>query len=216
MNGPKNVGAEDGVTAPNSAPASLTAAVGEVRDSIIGPLSVAECQTLAEVAAATTATRALEVGHYLGLSTAVLLSALPDGCELVTIDHHQGDYWCPSTSFHTFSENVAPFAGAREFLALNEDMRTALPGLSGAFGFVFYDADHTASAVADFWDLAADLLATDSTLLFDDADWAEQSTLRGLAEADGFEVVTAKPFKRGGNDKHDPTTYTLEIMRRGS
>ena len=93
-------------------------------------------------------------------------------------------------------------------------MRTALSELLGTFGFVFYDADHTAAAVADFWDLAVDLLDDDCTLVFDDADWAEQSTLRSLAEADGFEVVTDIPFRRGDGDKRDPSTYTLEVMLR--
>jgi predicted O-methyltransferase YrrM len=170
---------------------------------------------LGEVASATTSDRALEVGHYLGLSTAVLLTSLPDGCELVTIDHHQGDDWCPVTSFDEFNDNVAPYVGGRRFTAINQDMAEALPELLGRFGFVFYDADHTASAVAEFWDLAAGLLDDSCTLVFDDADWAEQSTLRTLAEADGFKVVTADPFVRGDKDKHSADTYTLEIMVRG-
>jgi predicted O-methyltransferase YrrM len=184
-------------------------------DQIVGPLSVAECDKLAEVAAATTAKSALEVGHYLGLSTAVLLSSLPADVHLVTIDHHQGDEWCPPTSFDEFNANVAPYVGERKFTAINEDMREALPDLLGRFGFCFYDADHTASAVADFWDLAAGLLEPECTLVFDDADWVEQSTLRGLAEADGFVVVTDVEFYRPSGDKHDPLTYTLEVMRRG-
>jgi predicted O-methyltransferase YrrM len=186
-----------------------------MRDSIEGPLSVAECDALAELAAATTAKRALEVGHLFGLSTAVLLTSLPADCELVTVDHHQGDDWCPATSFDVFSGNVAPYVGDRLFVAINADMRVALPGLSDGFGFCFYDADHTAEAVADFWDLAADLFDDDCTLVFDDADWAEQSTLRTLAEADGFVVVTDREFYRPSGDKHDPATYTLEVMRRG-
>lgn len=180
-----------------------------------GPLSVGECEALAQIAAATTAKSALEVGHYLGLSTAVLLSSLPADVHLVTIDHHRGDDWCPATSFDTFNENVAPFVGDRRFTAINDDMREALPGLLGRFGFVFYDADHTAAAVADFWELAAGLLEPECTLVFDDADWVEQSTLRGLAEADGFQVVTDMPFYRPEGDKDDPETYTLEVMRRG-
>ena len=185
-----------------------------MRELIEGPLSVAECDKLAELAAATTAKRALEVGHYLGLSTAVLLSSLPKSVELVTIDHHQGDQWCPDTEFDTFTKNVAPFVGDRAFTAMNEDMVTALPKLDGTYGFCFYDADHTAAAVAEFWRAAADLLDQDCTLVFDDADWAEQSTLRGLAEADGFVVVTDREFYRPSGDKHDPETYTLEVMRR--
>jgi len=187
----------------------------QFRSEITGALSIAECVTLADVAAGTTATQALEVGHYLGLSTAVLLSSLPDGCELVTIDHHQGDQWSGGTSFATFLDNVDPLIGGRTFSALNADMRQAIPALTGEFDFVFYDADHTATAVADFWDLAAPLLADRCTLVFDDADWAEQSTLRGLAKASGFVVVTGREFVRGGGDKDNPETYTLEVMRRG-
>lgn len=186
-----------------------------LRGQIAGPLSVAECQALAKLAASTTTTRALEVGHYLGLSTAVLLDSLPPGCELVTIDHHRGDEWCPATSADEFLANVDPFIGDRLFVFVNDDMRSALADVGSGFGFVFYDADHTASAVADFWDLAAGLLAERCVLVFDDADWAEQGTLRSLAEADGFEVVTGHAFYRGDHDKHDPATYTLEVMQRG-
>jgi predicted O-methyltransferase YrrM len=186
-----------------------------LRGQITGALSVAECVKLGEVASATTAASALEVGHYLGLSTAVLLTSLPTDVHLVTIDHHQGDAWSGGTSVDEFTANVAPYVGDRKFTAINDDMRVALPALLGRFGFVFYDADHTAAAVADFWDLAAGLLDESCTLVFDDADWVEQSTLRGLAEADGFQVVTDTPFYRGGGDKHDPLTYTLEVMRRG-
>jgi len=186
-----------------------------LRTQITGALSVAECVKLGEVASATTASRALEVGHYLGLSTAVLLSALPAEVELVTIDHHQGDQWSGGTSVAEFNSNVAPYIGDRSFTVLNQDMRTVIPMLSGQFGFVFYDADHTATAVADFWELAARLMAPDCTLVFDDADWAEQSTMRTLAEDDGFVVVTDQPFVRTSGDKHDPKTYTLEVMRRG-
>lgn len=186
-----------------------------LRKQIPGALSVAECVKLGEIASATTGVQVLEVGHYLGLSTAVLLTSLPVSCELVTIDHHQGDDWSGGTSFETFLDNVAPYVGGRDFDPINEDMRTALPTLGGTFQFVFYDADHTAAAVADFWDLAAGLLDESCTMVFDDADWVEQSTLRTLAEADGFEVVTDTPFHRGEADKHDPETYTLEVMRRG-
>jgi len=189
--------------------------IKEIRRLVIGPLSELECLKLAEIAAATKATRALEVGHYLGLSTSVLLASLPADVEFVTIDHHQGDQWCPGTKFEEFGENVAPYIGDRSFTVLNQDMRTVIPMLSGQFGFVFYDADHTATAVADFWELAARLMAPDCTLVFDDADWAEQSTMRTLAEDDGFVVVTDQPFVRTSGDKHDPKTYTLEVMRRG-
>ena len=186
----------------------------DVLERVGGPMSFAECEALADLAAATTAHAALEVGHYLGRSTSVLLSSLPKWCSLVTIDHHEGDDWCPATSFDTFLDNVTPYVGARKFTALNDDMRDALPQLLGRFGFVFYDGDHTAAAVADFWELAEPLLEDECTLCFDDADWAEQSTLRTLAEDAGFVVVTGREFYRPEDDKDDPLTYTLEVMRR--
>ena len=62
-------------------------------EQIPGPLSVRECDVLAALASSTKASRALEVGHYLGLSTSVLLQSLPARCELITVDHHQGDEW---------------------------------------------------------------------------------------------------------------------------
>lgn len=184
--------------------------------SIPGPLSVRECEALARHAADTDAARVLEVGHYLGLSTAILLDSLPPACELVTIDHHRGDEWCPSTSADDFLANVDPHVGGRAFTFVNDDMLAALPALDGRFGFVFYDADHTAEAVADFWSLVVDLLEPDCTLIFDDADWADQSTLIGLAESVGFVSVRSEPFVRGDGDKHDPQTYTLEVMRRSA
>lgn len=188
----------------------------EVKRKVIGALSVRECQVLAQVASKTHTTRALEVGHYLGLSTAVLLNALPKAVELVTIDHHRGDHWCSPTSIDDFTRNVEPYVGERSFTVVNDDMRAALPALEGTFGFVFYDADHTAEAVADFWALAVDLLEPECTLVFDDADWEDQSTLIGLAESAGFESIRREAFKRYEADKHDPQTYTLEIMRRAS
>ncbi len=198
-------------TVPAPAPHAL---VADIKNDIVGPLSVAECYALADLAAATTAHAALEVGHYLGLSTSVLLTSLPASCSLVTVDHHEGDDWCPATSFDTFLDNVTLYVGQRKFTPIRADMADALPTLLGRFGFVFYDGDHTAAAVADFWELAEPLLEDVCTLVFDDADWVEQSTLRTFAEDAGFEVVTGRPFVRTEGDKHDPDTYTLEVMRR--
>lgn len=190
--------------------------IREVIRSIPGPLSHLESQTLADLASETDATRALEVGHYLGLSTSLLLLGFPPEVEFTTIDHHKGDFWCPATSFDEFMANVEPFVGARRFTPIDRDMADALPKLDGRFGFVFYDADHKKAAVAEFWSHAADLMDDQCTLVFDDADWDDQSTLRRFAEADGFEVVTGRELWRAERrDKGHPDTYTLEIMRRG-
>lgn len=185
-----------------------------LRAELHGALSVAECEWLADLAAGSDATRALEVGHYTGLSTCVLLEALPPDCELVTIDHHRGDLWSGATSPIEYLTTVAPFAGDRPFQFLDQDMRTALPVITEPFGFVFYDADHTAQGVADFWRLAQPLLAHECVLVYDDGDWSEQSTLGTFAVEDGFAPVYRPEFVRYDDDKRDPRTYTLEVLAR--
>lgn len=190
----------------------------QLRVDIKGALSVSECEVLAEHAGMTRARAALEVGHYLGLSTAVLLDALPPDCALVTIDHHMGDENCGVTDVHQFSANVSQHIGERAFRTMFTDMREGLTELLNAspFGFVFYDADHTAIGVQDFWLRARYLLEDDCLLLFDDADWESQALLRKLAEDDGFHSIRSRPFTRSVGDKADDDTYTLEIMRRGA
>lgn len=192
----------------------------QLRVDIKGALSITECEVLAEHARTTRAGAALEVGHYLGLSTAVLLDALPPKCEFVTIDHHMGDDNCGVTDVHQFKANVSPHIGERPFRPAFTDMREALSDLLfqpyGRFGFVFYDADHTAVGVQDFWLRARYLLEDDCLLLFDDADWESQALLRKLAEDDGFHSIRSRPFTRSVGDKADAETYTLEIMRRGA
>ncbi len=185
-----------------------------LRKRIKGALSVSECEVLADLASHTKATRALEVGHYLGLSTTVLLTSLPKACELVTIDHHEGDDWSGVSSAMQFTENIAPYVKGRTYRAITDDMSVALPTLEPAFGFVFYDADHSLQAVKRFWKLALPLLTDECTLIFDDADWEEQGALFGLAEAAGFVSVRSRFFWRGEDDKKDPETYTLEVMIR--
>ncbi len=178
-----------------------------------GPLSDLECEVLAELAAATTARRALEVGHWKGRSTVVLLESLPAECALTTIDWHQGDYWCPATDAEAVKATMVPHVGDRRFVFIDEDMLTA--SLSGTFGFVFYDSNHTEEAVSAWWVKYRELLAPDCTLVWDDADWEEQSILLGLAVADGFRSVRTREFWRCPvDDKHTAETYTLEVMRR--
>ena len=103
-------------------------------------------------------------------------------------------------------------AGDAVMHALHDSLDMA--ALRFDLAFVFYDADHAAEAVAEFWSLVVDLLEPDCTLVFDDADWDEQSTLRDLAAGAKFEMITEEPFVQHPADKHHADTYTLEIMRR--
>lgn len=189
---------------------------GAIRDDVSGALSSLECMKLGSLAQSTSATAALEVGNYFGLSTCVLLSALPRECSLVTIDHHRGDDNCGATQVETFLQNISHYRGERDVTVLTKEMRGALTDLLGAkFGFVFYDADHTETGVADFWARARYLLADECTLVFDDADWPSQHTLVALAENDGFVVQDRPNFWRcETSDKANDDTFTLEVMCR--
>lgn len=186
---------------------------------IAGALSEAECAALGHLARGAEG-HALEVGHYLGRSTAVLLMALPPEVPLVTIDHHHGDDWCPETDVSVFRANVEPFIGDREFMDVEGDMLAVVSGLEQIktfgppYGFVFYDADHSKHAVVDWWNAYRSLLAPSCTLAYDDADWEDQSILGELAKADGFRSIREREFYRGPEDKRDPETFTLEVMQR--
>ncbi len=184
-----------------------------------GPLSEAERIRICKEAAWTTARQALEVGHYLGASTSLLLHSLPSRCSLSTIDHHCGDVSTPEVKYEDFQANTQPYVGDRVFDCFIMDMRDALSKLAVSgwwrYGFVFYDADHTEQGVRDFWQLARGLLADECTLIYDDADWPGQAVLGELAATDGFHSVREREIVRHmPQDKVDPRTFTLEVMRR--
>jgi predicted O-methyltransferase YrrM len=186
---------------------------GQLRDELAGALSATECEVLAELAANAHG-RALEVGHYTGLSSVVLLASLPAEVELVTVDHHRGDAHSGATDPDIYRNTVKPYVGKRHFKQIDADFRDVLPDLYPDFGFVFYDADHSAQGVSDFWRDCKALCLPKCTLVFDDADWSGQSALTVLAEGAGFRSVRTRDFARLTGDKHHPETYTLEVMVR--
>jgi predicted O-methyltransferase YrrM len=180
-----------------------------------GGLSGAECEVLAEWATRATGAHALEVGHYTGLSTSVLLDSLPRGVTLWTVDHHLGDDLCHPTSVREFQENIEPFLG-RVFLELIvEDLRHAHEKVpAGEVGFVFYDAGHDRQTVCEFWELYRDKFGARCILVFDDADWAGMRSLRSAAAYDGFICAESRVSARCMGDKRNIDTYALEIMTR--
>lgn len=169
---------------------------------------------LGALAARSGARRALEVGHFEGRSTAVLLENLPAGCTLTTIDHHGGDRWMPAYSPTAFYANVQPYIN-RPFTFTNADMMLALHDLAPGWDFVFYDADHELLAMSAFWAALEPLLAEHCLVVFDDADWEDQGQLTDLAAAAGFEVIDlGVAWVRHPLDKQDPRTFTLQAMGR--
>ena len=179
-----------------------------------GTFSEAECEALHHLAANSEAQNALEVGHWLGRSTIVLLESLPADCSLTTVDHHKGDPWIPGSEESEFRANIDPYLGERpEFTFVNGDMLKA--PYEGPYDFVFYDADHRQSGFSVWWELIREHLAPECVLCFDDADWPEQAMLHDLAYSDGFRSVRTREFWRDPmNDKGHADTYTLEVMRR--
>jgi predicted O-methyltransferase YrrM len=180
-----------------------------------GALSGFECETLAHWAGYASGVNALEVGHYTGLSTSVLLESLPTGMVLWSVDHHRGDAWSNATEPDAFWGNVSPYFGRIPLAMVIRDFRDGLEFIpEGSVGFVFYDADHDENSVADFWSCVCPLLADPCVLLFDDADWPGMKRLADEALGDGFVRVTERDFHRGGMGKRSSDTYTLEVMLR--
>lgn len=188
-----------------------------IHQDIPGALSLLECMELADAVAGASPLSVLEVGHYLGRSTAVILSSLPMGARFWTVDHHRGDQWAPETEIEDFCRNVEPWRAKRhdvDFLPVYEDCEKWLLGLPEAqkFDLVFYDADHRAAATVAFWDLIRDRLSRRCVFIYDDADWPGSKALELCARSAGYISTRRRELVRNKNDKQDPDTYTLEIL----
>jgi predicted O-methyltransferase YrrM len=184
-----------------------------LRETIQGALSELELTVLGDWSSKAK-TAALEVGHYYGLSTVALLQSLPDGIPLDTVDHHMGDKWAPRSLISMFEKNVIPHVGSRTFQSFSMDFTDASDYLQGPYGFVFYDAAHDVDSCEMFWSLYRGAMSQDCILVFDDADWESMDALRQAALGDDFDTVPVMPRSRKKDDKADPETYTLEVMRR--
>src|SRR5262245_21589933 len=193
-----------------------------VIDETQGLMSAGECLELAYWARQAPDGQALEVGHYTGLSTSVLLASLPAERILHTIDCQD---WRPQAA-DVFERQRARFQRKRTLYVHTDYFQHVLPMLSGPFSFVFYDADHNAATNTWFWQLVRAKLAPRCILVYDDGDWPGQAVLGELAVQDGFARVPHAAFRRaidmGPGDyqtqldraKRDPLTFTLEVMTR--
>jgi hypothetical protein len=141
----------------------------------------------------------------------------------VTIDWRRWRPWAADV----FEEYVPQYVNGRDFHVLVEHYSFAISKIEDPISFVFYDADHTIAGNKYFWDAAAHLLADRCFLIFDDADWESQSTLKGLAIQEGFVKQETRPLARhvapqDGQHWHvlldigkrHPDTFTLEVMVR--
>ena len=196
----------------------------ELIDSTQGLMSAQECEELSRWAQVAPDGIALEVGHYTGLSTCVLLSSLPVDVALVTVDRRVWRPW----SAEVFEKHVPRFVGERQLVVVVEESSVAISRIQDPIGFVFYDADHTSLDNERFWSAVKGKLADQCALVFDDADWEGQSTLGTLAMGDGFIRKESRELFRHVSaegypslqamldaGKRHPDTFTLEVMTRG-
>lgn len=183
-----------------------------------GLLSFSECVELMNWAGACgRLVTALEVGHFRGLSTLMLLRGLPEGSTLVTVDHHRGDvhvargHSSPSAFMSTIGKHgdlldrvklAAAFIPYQQLLTMHP----------GPYDFVFYDGQHTPEDCEEFWRRVQ--LSPNCILCYDDADWECMQRLGELAEADNFKDVTRLVLQRLEDDKNADETYTLRVLRR--
>ena len=158
--------------------------------------------------------RALEVGHYHGLSTCGMVRALADRDDwtLLTVDSHEADCWVGKTEPADFHRNrLEHFDSPRLSVQI---ARSQTLGAPLEFDAVFYDGDH-ADEQRRFTE---QVIASPAVRLFvfDDRDFAVPRECCDLLNASGwFDESPAVERVRGQGDKTNPDTMTLGVFRRG-
>lgn len=177
-----------------------------------GLLSVLECSALYLAVAQYRPHQVLEVGHFLGLSTAVLMKALVSQGRgaLITVDHHKGDAWVPHSPEAPFLQNREKLFPEAVYLPMaSQDLPD---GLIRSCDFLFYDGDHGEEQLR-FVQRASDLGGA-QTIVLDDMDFRFGIECRNWLVEEGWREVTELVPRRGTHDKADADTYTLGIFRR--
>lgn len=178
-----------------------------------GLLSVGELAHLMALAAAEPGPlRILEVGHYLGLSTCGIVTALEgrDDWAMLTVDSHEPDQWVGRTDPRDFERNRREhFDSPKLKVEIGRSQGLTAP-LS--FGFVFYDGDHAEEQRR----FTEEVMASPAvrTLVFDDRDFAVPRECCSMLDAAGW-IDESPPLARLDGDKRNPETMTLGVFRRG-
>ncbi|MHA2069054.1 MAG: class I SAM-dependent methyltransferase [Candidatus Thorarchaeota archaeon] len=192
--------------------------INSIRSHTHGGLSRRECLELYRQVKLHKPMNVLEVGHFRGLSTNIILSALPVGARMLTIDHHKGDKHTPESNPSVFFNNIYKHARPTEVslevcIAAFEDIE--ILNAQKCFDFVFYDAAHNASTCAAFWSWAKPVMRDNCLLLFDDANLeVEMGTLTTLAKEGLFKDITSLPIESRGTPKFASETYSIMVMQR--
>ena len=156
--------------------------------------------------------KVLEVGHYHGLSTAVIHAALvarKSPWEFRTIDHHRGDKWVPAgDSRQYFERNLSTYFPGVVF----DDRDSGLLNAADARAeLVFYDGDHAAEQLR--WTAMVHNSGC-RTFILDDLDWPSGRACRTFLEGFGWKLTTPEPVRDTAGDKATEWTMTLGVFTR--
>lgn len=159
----------------------------------------------------------LEVGHYMGLSTAVMAKAVNDNSELyrddyriiVSIDAHIPDAWVKDSNEETYMSNMKDDHVHGTVQSLTMDSR-AIRTIAG-FDAVFYDGDHA----DEQWRFTQVVHQSPNVTLFifDDRDFPVPAKCCEFLRANGW-TDRSPELKRLNGDKTNPQTMTLGVFTR--
>lgn len=187
-------------------------ALGKIWGAQNGLLSVAELETLMTAAHERKPRRALEVGHYCGLSTCALVHALRGAghdWELISVDAHVSDPWVQHpAAIETFEENRSAHFEDDRLLALYARSETIS---SVDAEFVFYDGDHHIEQLR-FTRVVVDSPSV-KDFVFDDSDFDIPRQCVAELIAAGWRDRSPE-YRRLPGDKLNPDTQTLAWFTR--
>jgi len=157
--------------------------------------------------------RVLEVGHYFGLSTCAIVTALrqrPGDWSMLSLDAHIADPWVQRPAAIVDFERNRSTLFSDDRLTVSYERSQTL-GSDLPYDVVFYDGDH-GEEQRRF--TRAVIESRDPKLfIFDDRNFDVPSKCcKDLVEAGWRDE--SPPYCRGGGDKANPLTMTLGVFRR--
>ena len=136
----------------------------------------------------------LEVGTYLGATAAAVLYNNPIKAYLIDkweeqIQPARDDFQTEANSYDTFINNISPYVKTSDVKVFKEDMLNVnLNEIDSKVDMFMYDGPHDAKSTADAIKYYWPILANETILVFDDANW--ETVVQGAR--DGLNEVGAR------------------------
>lgn len=156
----------------------------------------------------------LEVGHYMGLSTAVLatIENRDRNFKVVSIDAHIEDAWVKDSNEETYVANMKSDHADGTIQSITMDSR-AVRSIYG-FDTVFYDGDHAVEQLRFIRFMKVVHESPNVRLfIFDDRDFPVPVQCCDFLRANGWRDISP-PLLRLNGDKTNPETMTLGVFVR--